>query len=79
MNKNRKARFNDVVSFLESAKDELADIQSEEQDAFDALPEGLQISAKGDNMQEYINLIDDTMSKIDCVISFIDSHIINKK
>lgn len=79
MNKNRKARFNDVVSFLESAKDELADIQSEEQDAFDALPKGLQISAKGDNMQEYINLIDDTMSKIDCVISFIDSHIINKK
>lgn len=79
MNKNRKARFNDVVSFLESAKDELADIQSEEQDALDALPEGLQVSAKGDNMQAYINLIDDAMYNIDNVISFIDSHIINKK
>ena len=43
MNKERKGRFNDVISSLEEAKGELEDILNEEQDSYDSLPDGLQM------------------------------------
>lgn len=75
MNKERKKRFQDVIALLEEAKDELVDIQSEEIDAFDSLPEGLQISDRGDKMQEWIDFIDDAMGKIDNVICYIEKEV----
>lgn len=79
MNKERKARFNDVVSQLEEAKDTILDIQSEEQDSYDAMPEGLQLSGRGDKMQEYIDLMDDAAQKIDDAISFIETQIVKRE
>ncbi|MGN1218822.1 MAG: hypothetical protein ACI4TD_12750 [Phocaeicola sp.] len=73
MNKERKQRFQNVVSSLEEAKDELTDIQAEEIDALDALPEGLQMSSRGDKMQEWIDFIDDTIASIDDVINNIEA------
>ena len=73
MNKERKQRFQNVVSSLEEAKDELTDIQAEEIDALDALPEGLQMSSRGDKMQEWIDFIDDTVASIDDVINNIET------
>lgn len=73
MNKERKQRFQNVVSYLEEAKDELTDIQSEEIDALDSLPEGLQMSSRGDKMQEWIGFIDDTVASIDNVINNIEA------
>lgn len=73
MNKERKQRFQNVISSLEEAKDELTDIQAEEIDALDALPEGLQMSSRGDKMQEWIDFIDDTVVSIDDVISNIEA------
>lgn len=73
MNKERKQRFQNVVSSLEEAKDELTDIQAEEIDALDALPEGLQMSSRGDKMQEWIDFIDDTVASIDDVINNIEA------
>lgn len=75
MNKERKQRFQNAVSSLEEAKDELIDIQAEEIDALDAMPEGLQSSARGDAMQEWIDFIDDTVSDIDNVIDKIEKQI----
>lgn len=73
MNKERKQRFQNVVSYLEEAKDELTDIQAEEIDALDALPEGLQMSSRGDKMQERIGFIDDTVASINNVINNIEA------
>ena len=78
MNKERKQRFQNVVSSLEEAKDELTDIQAEELDALDALPEGLQMSSRGDKMQEWIDFIDDTISSIDAVIMDIETQTTQK-
>lgn len=39
MNKERKGRFNDVISSLEEAKGEVEDILNEEQDSYDSLPD----------------------------------------
>ena len=73
MNKERKQRFQNVVSYLEEAKHELTDIQAEEIDALDALPEGLQMSSRGDKMQERIGFIDDTVASINNVINNIEA------
>ena len=73
MNKERRQRFQNVVSYLEEAKDELTDIQAEEIDALDALPEGLQMSSRGDKMQEWIGFIDDTVASINNVINNIEA------
>lgn len=79
MNKERKERFDIVVAILYEAIDELDSIRYEEQDALDALPEGLQMSSKGDEMQEYIDLMSKSMRKIELNISFIEKQIISKK
>ena len=73
INKERKQRFQNVVSYLEEAKDELTDIQAEEIDALDALPEGLQMSSRGDKIQEWIGFIDDTVASINNVINNIEA------
>lgn len=72
MNKERKQRFQNVVSSLEEAKDELVEIQAEEIDALDALPEGLQVSSRGDKMQEWIDFIDEVIRLIDDVVCKIE-------
>ena len=48
MNKERKGRFNDVISSLEEAKGEVEDILNEEHDSYDSLPDGLQMSPRGE-------------------------------
>ena len=75
MNKERKERFQNVISSLDEAKDELTEIQSEEMDALDALPEGLQMSSRGEKMQGWIDFIDDVLSDIDCIVNKIESEI----
>lgn len=75
MNKERKERFQTVISSLDEAKDELTEIQSEEMDALDALPEGLQMSSRGEKMQGWIDFIDDVLSDIDYIVDKIESEI----
>ena len=79
MNKERKGRFNDVISSLEEAKGELEDILNEEQDSYDSLPDDLQMSSRGEKMQDYIGLMEDCISKIDEVVGFVEEKIIRKK
>lgn len=79
MNKERKGRFNDVINLLEDTKGELEDILNEEQDAYDSLSDGLQMSSRGEKMQEYIDLTDDCIGKINVVIDFVEREIVKKK
>ena len=72
MNKERKGRFNDVISSLEEAKGEVEDILNEEQDSYDSLPDGLQMSSRGEKMEDCIN-------KIDEVVGFVEEKIIKNK
>jgi len=75
MNKERKQRFQNVITSLEEAKDELTDIQADEIDALDAMPEGLQASVRGDRMQEWIDFIDDVVSDIDGITEKIEKQV----
>ena len=79
MNQERKNRFYDVIAYLEDAVSEIQDIQNEEQDAFDNLSPGLQCSKRGDKMQDYIDLMEKSINKINDASKFIQESIIKKK
>lgn len=73
MNKERKARFQNIILSLDEAKDELTDIRFGEMDVLDTLPEGLQMSSRGEKMQGWIDFTDDVLSDIDCIVDKIES------
>ena len=82
MNKQRRKELENVQTKLSELKEEIELIQGDEQDAFDNLPEGLQMSEKGEAMESAIDsldsaacAVDDVISEIDDVISEIDEAI----
>lgn len=79
MNKERRDRLSDVIASLEEAKDLLTDVQIDEQEALDNMPEGLQCSARGSKIQDFIDLMEEAGEQIDGVCEFIDENIIKKR
>lgn len=72
MNKDRRKQIDAIFSALEDLKSQIETIASEERDAFDNMPEGLQQGDKGqaaeaaaDALDEAANGIDDITSKLD--------------
>lgn len=65
MNKARRLSIMKTINSLQILKSDVENIQSEEQDAYDNLPESLQDSERGDRMQEAIDNLDDAMTLID--------------
>lgn len=68
MNKVRRAWLSDVVNRLTVLQDELESIASEEQDAYDNLPEGIQCSERGNDMEDNISTIEDAASDLEDLI-----------
>ena len=48
-------QMDELSTVLETVKEALQDVLNEEQEAYDNLPEGLQESDRGQQMQEYID------------------------
>jgi hypothetical protein len=67
MNNQRRQELEDVNMTLDEAIDRISDIIDEEQEAFDNMPEGLQISSRGDKMLEIIRMMEDLISLIERV------------
>jgi prefoldin subunit 5 len=65
MNDKRRKELNEIFRELHALQGRLDDIQNEEQDAYDNLPESLQSAEKGEQMQEYINAIDQSKSDLE--------------
>jgi len=65
MNKQRRTRLEKVTQKIDELVQELYDIQSDEQCALDSMPEGLQMSERGDQMQENIDGIDSVISDLE--------------
>jgi hypothetical protein len=74
MNKQRKQELFDVTSILSEALDRLSEIREEEQEAFDNMPEGLQCSARGDMMQDAMDMMDEWHGEIEEIASKIDDY-----
>jgi hypothetical protein len=71
MNNERRERIRKIITALEALNNHLNDILSEEQNAFDAMPEGPQASERGDKAQEAISNLE--AAALDDIISSLES------
>ena len=78
MNKNRREKINMLKVKLQSAQSELKQISSglssilsEEQDAFDNMPEGLQSSYRGMCSEDAIDIMEEASDKLDEAIELL--------
>lgn len=65
MNKARRISITKIADSLQALKSDVESIQSEEQDAYDNLPESIQDGERGDRMQEAIGNLEDALNLID--------------
>ena len=68
MNNQRRKEIKSIIKTLEESVERLNSVCSDEEDAFDNMPESLQYSLRGDEMQENINTLEDAVSAIEGVI-----------
>lgn len=72
MNKARRKKLQELMKQLESIKDELNEVQEEEQDAYDNLPENLQYSERGQQMEQAVENMSSAADYLDDIISCIE-------
>ncbi len=58
MNKQRRTRLEKLIAQLEDIQVELQDISTEERDAYDNLPDSLQDTERGQQMEENADNLD---------------------
>ena len=68
MNNERRKKLNLALSYMIQAKAFIERVRDGEQDAFDNLPDGLQCSRKGEQIEENVDTIEDILENIDEVI-----------
>lgn len=65
MNQQRRKRLNKIMEQIDLLMDDLEEIQSEEQEAFDNMPEQFQEGERGEAMQEAIDNLDNAWSSLE--------------
>lgn len=73
MNKQRRMEIKNVIDQLQDLRATIEDIQSEEQEYFDNMPENFQFGERGDMANEAIENMDDALMSIDELLSSLDS------
>ena len=68
MNDKRRKELNNIYKELHLRVGQLDNLQNEEQDAYDNLPESLQNAEKGEQMQECIDALDQAKSELEAVM-----------
>ena len=64
MNKTRRAEIAKAIDLLSEARIILEQVQEEEEEAFDNLPEGIQDSERGEVMEENVSVLDEAICYI---------------
>ena len=72
MNNTRRKHLSDLQDKLRDIMSDLELLRDEEDEAYNNLPESIQLSEKGDSMAEAIDNMDEASSLIEDVISYID-------
>lgn len=73
MNKGRRKRIEKLIEQMQGIKVELEEIQQEEQDSIDNLPENLQSSAKADIMSGHVDNLSAASDDLDSSISNLEA------
>jgi hypothetical protein len=72
MNKQRRKRLAEASALIAQAQGIIEEVKDEEQEAHDNLPESLQYGDKGQQMEEYIDSLDEAYGQCDDLVSIID-------
>lgn len=72
MNKRRRKEVEKAFGLINEAKEILSSVREEEEEAHDNLPESFRYGERGEEMEQYIDMLDEADGYIDDAISVID-------
>jgi RecB family exonuclease len=72
MNKERRKRLSEASDLIIKAQTIVEEVKDEEEEAYDNLPEQFQNGERGEQMQEYISLLEEVYDHCDDMTSIID-------
>lgn len=72
MNKERRKRLAEAFEKIGEVKEILESVKDEEQEAYDNLPENFQNGERGEEMQNYIDMIDEAYGYLEDAESVVD-------
>lgn len=72
MNKKRRECLDVAINYINMGKEIIKDVKQEEEFAYDNLPENLQYSDRGCDMEDKIDNMDEVIDKIEEAISLIE-------
>ena len=72
MNKERRKRINDIIDRLNDIQSEVVELQEEEQDAYDCLPESIQESERGEAMMDAVDNLESAASNLEDAVSYLE-------
>ena len=75
MNKERRKALNEIIEQLKVLRDEVESLKYEEEYYYDAMPEGIQNSEKGEKAEAAIEALNSALDSIDETVSSIEEAI----
>lgn len=72
MNRQRRKRLEEAFNLIDQAKDILEEVKNEEYEARDNLPESFKYGERGEEMEQYIEMLDEAYGYLDDANSVID-------
>ena len=72
MNKARRKRLGEAFDLIGTAQDILRSVREEEQEAYENLPDSFRDGERGDEMQNYMDMIEEAEGYLDDANSVIE-------
>lgn len=72
MNRSRRKKLEEAFNLLCEVEEILSQVKDEEQEAYDNLPENFQYGERGEEMQNYIEMIEEVEGYIDDAKSVVE-------
>lgn len=73
MNKIRRAEIRSAIDTLNDLRDQVDRLETEEEDSFYNLPEGLQASDRGSKMEDAYGYLSEALDSIDSAIEALEN------
>lgn len=73
MNNQRRIKLNEGIKKLNEAQDIFQDVLSDESFSFESLSEGLQQTMRGEQMEENVNILEETVDKISEILEDLNT------
>lgn len=72
MNKDRRKKIDELISTLEAVKADIESLQSDEESAFDNLPESMQQGDKGQAMETAKDALQSAADEVDTITQHLE-------